>query len=411
MKKLLTLIALALLVAATVRGEALDSLALLVQRGDSLMKQYNTYEALKYYQQAYDQAKAQGVTRFSMNDDFSMSKPYVPEDQIPRQIRLKLADCQYKRANYRETTELLKNMPEDSLTHEAFRQLANSYRQQADMGSYKYWAARLLEHYPMDGEVVAGLTLAYARSDQPQNGIVCALKYMLKDSTNILVNRAGAEAWLLNGDYTAAIKLYERLLQQGDSAFSTLYSAGMCYAKLDSLERAYQCLKPAFLQSGMQHANCAWRLGVVCVDTYRYEEGIACLELATKLLLPDTTAMKAITLSQGEGYYLTEHYDKAVESWKQHLAYNPSSIATYYNIASAYYYFLPDGQEAKKYLEKFLALARKEEKPTQQLKEMIEKAEMLLRTTNFGKNSKPVSRKPSTGIENDDEVGGIKKSN
>ena len=392
MKKLLTLIALALLAATTVRGEALDSLALLVQRGDSLMKQYNTYEALKYYQQAYDQAKAQGVTRFSMNDDFSMSKPYVPEDRVPRQIRLKLADCQYKRANYRETTELLKNMPEDSLTHEAFRQLANSYRQQADMGSYKYWAARLLEHYPMDGEVVAGLTLAYARSDQPQNGIVCALKYMLKDSTNILVNRAGAEAWLLNGDYTAAAKLYERLLQQGDSAFSTLYSAGMCYAKIDSLERAYQCLKPAFLQSGMQHANCAWRLGVVCVDTYRYEEGIACLELATKLLLPDTTAMKAITLSQGEAYYLTEHYDKAVESWKQHLAYNPSSIATYYNIASAYYYFLPDGQEAKKYYEKFLSLARKEEKPTQQLKEMIEKAEMLLRTTNFGKNSKPVSR-------------------
>ena len=138
MKKLLTLIALALLAATTVRGEALDSLALLVQRGDSLMKQYNTYEALKYYQQAYDQAKAQGVTRFSMNDDFSMSKPYVPEDRVPRQIRLKLADCQYKRANYRETTELLKNMPEDSLTHEAFRQLANSYRQQADMGSYKY---------------------------------------------------------------------------------------------------------------------------------------------------------------------------------------------------------------------------------------------------------------------------------
>ena len=205
---------LALFAVSAARGEALDSLALLVQQGDSLMQQYNTYEALKYYQQAYDLAQAQGVTRFSMDADFSMSKPYVPEDRIPRQIRLKLADCQYKRANYRETTELLKNMPEDSLTHEAFRQLANSYRQQADMGSYKYWAARLLEHYPMDGEVVAGLTLAYARSDQPQNGIVCALKYTLRDSANILVNRAEAEAWLLNGDYTAAAKLYERLLQQ-----------------------------------------------------------------------------------------------------------------------------------------------------------------------------------------------------
>ena len=153
---------LALLAVSAARGEALDSLALLVQQGDSMMQQYNTYEALKYYQQAYDLAQAQGVTRFSMDADFSMSKPYVPEDRIPRQIRLKLADCQYKRANYRETTELLKNMPEDSLTHEAFRQLANSYRQQADMGSYKYWAARLLEHYPMDGEVVAGLIEVHA---------------------------------------------------------------------------------------------------------------------------------------------------------------------------------------------------------------------------------------------------------
>ena len=388
---------LALLAATTVRGEALDSLALLVQQGDSLMKQYNTYGALKYYQQAYDLAQKRDSIYFSMNADDPTNPTlgsYVPEDRVPRQIRLKLADCQYKRANYRLTAELLKNMPEDSLTHDAFRQLAYSYRQQADMGSYMYWASRLLERYPMDGEVVAGLTLAYARSNQPQKGIVCALKYTLKDSTNILVNRAEAEAWLLNGDYTAAAKMYDRLLQQGDSAFSTLYSAGMCYAKIDSLERAYQCLKPAFLQSGMQHANCAWRLGVVCVDTYRYEEGIACLELATKLLLPDTTAMKAITLSQGEGYYLTKHYDKAVESWKQHLTYNPGSIATYYNIASAYYYFLPDGQEAKKYLEKFLSLARKEEKPTQQLTEMIEKAEKLLRTTNFGKKKNQQTKHP-----------------
>lgn len=377
---------LALLAVSAARGEALDSLALLVQRGDSLMQQYNTFEALKYYQQAYNQAQAQGITRFSMDADFSMSKPYVPEDRVPRQIRLKLADCQYKRANYRETTELLKNMPEDSLTHDAFRQLANSYRQQGDMDSYMYWAARLLERYPKDGEVVAGLTLAYARSNQPQKGIVCAMIYTLKDSTNILVNRAAAEAWLLNGDYTAAAKMYGRLLQQGDSAFSTLYSAGMCYSRIDSLEQAYQCLKTAFFASGMQHANCAWRLGVVSIDTKRFAEGLEYLNVALELMKPDTTAMRAITLSQGEGYYLTEHYAEAVASWKAHLAYNPSSIATYYNIASAYYYFLPDGQEAKKYYEQFLALARKEEKPTPQLTEMIEKAETLLRTTRFGQH-------------------------
>ena len=385
MNKITTMFILALFAVSAARGEALDSLALLVQRGDSVMQQYNTFEALKYYQQAYDQAQAQGITRFSMDADFSMSKPYVPADRVPRQIRLKLADCQYKRANYRETTELLKNMPEDSLTHDAFRQLANSYRQQGDTDSYMYWAARLLEHYPMDGEVVAGLTLAYARSNQPQKGIVCALQYTLKDSANILVNRAEAEAWLLNGDYTAAAEMYGRLLQQGDSAFSTLYSAGMCYSKIDSLEQAYQCLKTAFFASGMQHANCAWRLGVVSIDTKRFGEGLEYLRMAQELMKPDTVAMRAITLSQGEGYYLTEHYAEAVASWKEHLAYNPSSIATYYNIASAYYYFLPDGQEAKRYYEQFLDLARREEKPTPQLAEMIEKAETLLRTTHFAK--------------------------
>ena len=379
MNRITTMFILALLAVSAARGEALDSLALLVQQGDSMMQQYNTYEALKYYQQAYDLAQAQGVTRFSMDADFSMSKPYVPEDRIPRQIRLKLADCQYKRANYRQTAELLKNMPEDSLTHDAFRQLAYSYRQQADMDSYMYWAARLLEYYPMDGEVVAGLTLAYARSNQPQKGIVCALKYTLRDSANILVNRAEAEAWLLNGDYTAAAKMYDRLLQQGDSAFSTLYSAGMCYSKIDSLERAYECLKPAFLQSGMQHANCAWRLGVVSIDTKRFDEGLEYLSVALELMKPDTVAMRAITLSQGEGCYLTNRFPEAVSAWKQHLTYNPNSVSTYYNIANALSYLIKDDEQAYQYYRQFLNLARQENKPTQKLVDMMLQAQKMVK--------------------------------
>lgn len=379
MHRLFTMFILALLTVSAARGEDSDSLQIFLQRGDSLMEQYNTYEALKYYQQAFDRAQAQGVTRFSMDDDFSHSRPYVPEDVVPRQIRLKLADCQYKRSNYRETTELLKNMPEDSLTHDAFRQLAYGYKHLGDNGAFMYWASQLLKHYPMDGEVVAGLALAYARDNQPQKGIVCAAKYTLKDSTNILVNRAEAEAWLLNGDYSMASKLYQRLLQQGDSTFSTLYSAGLCYTKTDSLERAYQCLKSALWLSGMKHSGAAWRLGVVSIDTQRYEEGLKYLSLAQELMLPDSTTMRAITLSQGEGYYLTQHYAEAVAAWKEHLTYNPTSIATYYNIANAYAFLLNDNKQAESYYRQFLNLARKEEKPTEELRQMIQKAENTVR--------------------------------
>ena len=124
---------------------------------------------------------------------------------------------------------------------------------------------------------------------------------------------------------------------------------------------------------------------MVCVDSKRYEEGLAYLSLARELLRPDTTVMKAITLSEGEGYYLTEHYQEAITAWKEHLAYNPTSIATYYNLANAYLYYSQDSRQAKEYYERFLALARKEEKPTEQLSEMIEKADSLLRHTNWGK--------------------------
>ena len=51
MRKLTTLIILALLTVISARGEGADSLQVLLQRGDSCMQRYNTFEALSYYRQ------------------------------------------------------------------------------------------------------------------------------------------------------------------------------------------------------------------------------------------------------------------------------------------------------------------------------------------------------------------------
>ena len=138
-------------------------------------------------------------------------------------------------------------------------------------------------------------------------------------------------------------------------------------------------LQMAFLLSGMKHAGCAYRLGVVCVDTQRYPEGLNYLSLAKELMLPDTTIMKAITLSEGEGYYLTHKYEEAIAAWKEHLLYNPSSVATYYNIANAYAYLLKDEEQGKAYYQQFVEKAAEVDKPTEKLSEMIEKAKEMLR--------------------------------
>ena len=345
---------LVLLAVTTARGEDSDSLQIYLQRGDSCMLQYNTFEALEYFEQAY--ALADNST-----------------------TRQKLADCYYKRANYRQCTDLLKNVEQDSLSHEAFRQLCFSYQKQGDTDSYIYWTEQLVNRHPMDGEMVAGLIRAYVQNHQPQNGLRYGSSYCLHDMHNILVNRAMADAYFMDRNFTAALVWYQDLLEQGDSTFNTLYSAGMCYSQIEDLERAYKYLQLAFLISGMQHQGCAYRLGVICVDTKRYEEGLGYLALARDLIKPDTTIMRAITLSQGEGYYLTEHYPEAVASWKEHLAYNPGSIATYYNIANAYSYLLNDAGQAKSYYQQFLALARKEEHPNAQLTEMINRSEEMLK--------------------------------
>ena len=396
--KSISIVFLFLLSVTAAKGEAIDSLQILMQQGDSCMQQYNTFEALKYYRQAYDLAKKrsqqQAVEHLDLPLEQLDSLPEEKQDEIIERLKhaaeqsavvscpvqMKLADCHYKRANYREAANLLKLIPEDSLSHESFRELANSYKRLGDTDSYVYWTSQLVKHYPMDGEMVAGLILGYAQLNQPEKGLTLGLNYSLKDRTNILVNRAVADAFFLKRDFTAAGIWYDQLLQQGDSTFNTLDSAGMSHSQAGNLEKAYNCLSQALILSQLQHAGCAYRLGVVCVDTKRYEEGLRALDLAIELTKPDTTMMKAITLSQGEGYYLTEHYPEALEAWKRHLSYNPGSIATYYNIANTYTYLVKDDEQAKKYYQQFLDLARQEAEPNEQLKEMVRKSEEMMKT-------------------------------
>ena len=154
------------------------------------------------------------------------------------------------------------------------------------------------------------------------------------------------------------------LLQRGDS----------CMQRYDTFEalKHYQRALVMVQNHGpvpliLRLADCYYKRG-------NYRETA---DLAKQLMQPDTTVMKAITLSQGEGYYLTQHYPEAVAAWKEHLAYNPSSIATYYNIANAYAYLLKDEEQALSYYRQFLSLAE-QEPANEQLGEMIEKSRAFI---------------------------------
>ena len=75
---------------------------------------------------------------------------------------------------------------------------------------------------------------------------------------------------------------------------------------------------------------------------------------------------------------MTQHYPEAVEAWKEHLTYNPTSVATYYNIANAYAYILKDDEQARDYYQQFIEKAAEVENPTPQLSEMVATAREML---------------------------------
>jgi len=312
--------------------ESLDSL---LSAGDSCMDEYNTFGALQYYEQA-----------FSLNDCDA--------------TRLALANCVYKRMDYRRCVKLLSSLHDHSQTHESLRQLVFSSQKLADNDALVYWGRMLNARFPMDGEVVARLATAYAQTEQPQNGAKCAEEYFRKDTSNIEVNRALADCYFLCQDYPKAADIYDRLLSLGDSTFNTLYSSGMCYSQMDSLELAHQRLSQAAEMNEYRHYGCVQRLGTICNELKRYDEGVKHLSRALDLILPDTVNMRQLTLSLAEAYYESEHYQEAIDIWKMHLDYNPNSMATLFNLGQTYGMMLADQENEKKYYEQFLRLAEKE---------------------------------------------------
>ncbi|UKK47776.1 hypothetical protein L6475_11210 [Prevotella sp. E9-3] len=352
--KYFILLSLALCATTTSWSQEEEPANVFLCKGDSLMNSYNTYEALSYYEQAFKQ------------NDCAMT-------------RMKLANCFFQRVAYQQTINLLKVMNEDSLSHEAFRQLVFSYHKLSNIPSMVYWAEQTVNRYPMDAEIVAKLISGFSQLNQPQNGVECALKYVEVDSTSIEVNRALENAYFMDFQFEKATVIGERLLALGDSVFTTFFLTGLSYSKLDSLQQAHSLLLKAATINDFKNDACVSRLGTVCLKMGLYEEGLKYLEMAKELIYPDTMQMRSFTLSLAEANYKTEHYQEAVDAWLQHIAYNPNTVVTYYNIANVYAYLLEDYDKAKKYYKKFMERAKEEKTPTPQLLDMIERAENMTR--------------------------------
>lgn len=326
----------------------------LISRGDSCLAQYDVYGALALYTQA-----------LRAEDTYA--------------VRKCLAECYYRRADYRRMLMIVRPVPDDSLGHELMRQLFYAEKNLSEPQAQIYWGQQILKRYPMDAEIIADLAQVYTLNDQPQNAMIMTMKYLLKDSMNIAVERQYADACFLMKEYVLATDAYRHLLMMGDSTYNCFYSLGMCCEQLKKPQEAHAAFSRAIALTDSTKAGPLYHQGCVNVTLGNGAEAVRCLKKALRLLYPDSSVMFLVYRNLGDGHYLQRERQQAIHAWTKALDYNAASLTTWFYLGSAYH-MQSDRKNAVRCLTRFMDLAVAEKEPTDDLRSMMQKARVMLQS-------------------------------
>ena len=269
----------------------------LIEKGDSCMKAYNYFHAISHYKQAQ-----------TLGDDNA--------------IRMKLASCHYLRTAYKQCADVLKTIPEDSLTHDALREMyyAQGAMQQTTLQTY--WGMTLIEKFPMDGHIVADLMEVFLNQEDsnPNMAVLYGERYCKVDSDNVEVNRTLGEAYFLNRKYEQCIAIYNKVMAAGDTTYNALYYTAGAYEYLEKFDSAALYFAKA-VERNPKMAVGNYRLGVVENQLGHYDAAIEHLRTAATLYEPNKTIMFVIYKNMGDAKNSLKQLKEAYLYWGYALAY------------------------------------------------------------------------------------------
>ena len=332
--------------------------------GDSCMQAFNLFQALNCYSQALKQEDTQG-------------------------LRMKIAECHYRRGNYRACIGTLQPLAAPQLSHNALRQLFYSYKALGITEKFKQTGRTILNYYPMDAEVLADLCHEYNLEMNPFDTFHAVDEYLAKDSTNLAVNRVIAEAEFLLKEFQGAKYSYEKLLAAGDSSYITYFSAGVCAEQLSRYDsvpfedkvvlqvEAVDYLKRAVAVSDSAQAAPFYHLGNLYNEMKNYQESEKCFKKAIQLLTPDPVALNICWGGLAESLYSTAQFERAARAFETSLSFHQNSITSLYYLSICYEGY-GDYAKAKAQFENFLNKASSIGNPSEYLKQMITDARQRL---------------------------------
>lgn len=271
----------------------------LIAQGDSCVKAYDYFHALDFYQQAQ-----------AMNDNNT--------------IKMKLANCYYLRTAYKKCIDLLQKVPEDSLTHDALREMYYAQGAMKKTEEQTYWGKKLLEKFPMDGHILADLIQVFLsqedNDDAPFLSVLYGERYYKLDSTNVEVNKALGEAYFLAQKYEKCINIYKDIMEMDEASYNAFYYTAGAFEYLNKLDSAAFYFKKAVALNPKLPVG-FYRLGVVENQLNHYDEAINYLQTAAKLYEPSKPIMFVIYKNIGEAKLKQQDLKAAYLYWGYALAY------------------------------------------------------------------------------------------
>ena len=297
-----------------------------------------------------------------------------PSDSIRRDI----ANVYYDRGVYRKSIDISQSLlGKDSLETDLML-IAKSHEKLNNADSALVYEKILAEKNIENANNIINLAKNYEDRDMLDSALVVLDNFCLYDNENMAVN--GLKAYLLyqTGDYEESLDEYRKLKGAGDNSTTTNYYMGLAYARVDSLWKAYDCLKVAARKDRYKNQYILAQYGIVSSKLAGNErEGVNMIDMAIEKILPDETLMWSLYNTRANANIQLLKLEEAIDDFKRSLTYKPDRLTDIYHIAYLYT-VIHDRANADRHFQMFINNAQKSNNPDR-YKRWIEAAEGYLK--------------------------------
>jgi len=297
-----------------------------------------------------------------------------PSDSIMRDI----ASVYYDRGVYRKSINISQSLlREDSLEADLVL-IAKSHEKLNNADSALVYEKIIAQKNIENANNIINLAKNYEDRDILDSALVVLDDFCIYDNENMAVN--GLKAYLLyqTGNYEESLDGYRTLKNAGDDSTTTNYYMGLAYARVDSLQEAYDCLKLAARKDRNKNQYILAQYGIVASKLNGNErEGVNIITQAIEKILPDETLMWSLYNTRANANIRIFKFEDAIDDFKRSLTYKPDRLTDIYHIAYLYT-IIHDRANADRHFQMFINNAQKSANPDR-YRRWIEAAEGYLK--------------------------------